>query len=115
MPSSGTSVTHGTSWTTLLSVNITAGTWLVSWAANFATSGGTNTGYRAAGVATTGDPYAYMAAQVPAVTNNTYTLVSGCALHVATGNQTLNLKVRQYSTANTSIPVIPRLQVIKIL
>ena len=111
----GTAVSHGSTWTTLLSVNITAGTWLVSWAANFATSGGTNTGYRGAGVATTGDPFAYMAAQVPAVTNNTYTLVSGCALHVATGTQTLNLKVRQYSTSGTSLTVTPRLQVIKIL
>lgn len=111
----GTSVAHGTSWTELLTANITAGTWLVSWAANFASNGGTNTGYRGAGVATTGDPFAYMAAQVPAVTNNTYTLVSGCALHVATGNQTLKLKVRQYSTSGTSLTVTPRLQVIKIL
>lgn len=112
---SGTAVAHGTTWQTLLSANITAGKWLVSWAASFASSGGTNTGYRGAGVATTGDPFAYMAAQVPAVPFNTYTLVSGCALHVATGNQTLNLKVRQYSTPGASLTVTPRLQVIKIL
>ena len=110
----GQSVAHGTSWTTLLHVDITPGTYIVSWAANFASSGGTNTGYRGAGVATTGDPFAYMSAQVPAVTNNTYTLVSGSALHKTTSNQTLNLKVRQYSTAGSNLTVTPRLQIIKI-
>ena len=110
----GQSVAHGTSWTTLLHVDITPGTYIVSWAANFASSGGTNTGYRGAGVATTGDPYAYMSSQVPAVTNNTYTLVSGSALHKTTSNQTLNLKVRQYSTAGSNLTVTPRLQIIKI-
>lgn len=110
----GQSVAHGTSWTTLLHVDITPGTYIVSWAASFASSGGTNTGYRGAGVATTGDPFAYMSAQVPAVTNNTYTLVSGSALHKTTSNQTLNLKVRQYSTAGSNLTVTPRLQVIKI-
>ena len=110
----GQSVAHGTSWTTLLHVDITPGTYIVSWAANFASSGGTNTGYRGAGVATTGEPYAYMSSQVPAVTNNTYTLVSGSALHKTTSNQTLNLKVRQYSTAGSNLTVTPRLQIIKI-
>lgn len=110
----GQSVAHGTSWTTLLHVDITPGTYIVSWAASFASSGGTNTGYRGAGVATTGDPFAYMSAQVPAVTNNTYTLVSGSAIHKTTSNQTLNLKVRQYSTAGSNLTVTPRLQIIKI-
>lgn len=110
----GQSVAHGTSWTTLLHVDITPGTYIVSWAANFASSGGSNTGYRGAGVATTGDPYAYMSSQVPAVTNNTYTLVSGSAIHKTTSNQTLNLKVRQYSTAGSNLTVTPRLQIIKI-
>ena len=110
----GVSVAHGTSWTTLLHVDITPGIYIVSWAANFASNGGTNTGYRGAGIATTGDPFAYMSAQVPAVTNNTYTLVSGSALHKANSNQTLNLKVRQYSTTGTNLTVTPRLQIIKI-
>lgn len=110
----GQSVAHGTSWTTLLHVDITPGIYIVSWAASFASSGGTNTGYRGAGVATTGDPFAYMSAQVPAVTNNTYTLVSGSAIHKTTSNQTLNLKVRQYSTAGSNLTVTPRLQIIKI-
>lgn len=110
----GQSVAHGTSWTTLLHVDITPGIYIVSWAASFASSGGTNTGYRGAGVATTGDPFAYMSSQVPAVTNNTYTLVSGSALHKTTSNQTLNLKVRQYSTAGSNLTVTPRLQIIKI-
>ena len=110
----GESVAHGTSWTTLLHVDITPGIYIVSWAASFASNGGTNTGYRGAGIATTGEPFAYMSSQVPAVTNNTYTLVSGSALHKTTTNQTLNLKVRQYSSAGTNLTVTPRLQIIKI-
>ncbi len=110
----GVSLPHGTTWTELLSVNITAGYWLVNWGVNFASNGGTNTGYRGAGVATTGDPFAYMALQVPAITNNTYTLVSSCAIFKADNATTLRLKARQYSTSSTTLTATPRLQVIKI-
>lgn len=113
---SASPVSNSTSWTELLSETITAGTWLVNWGASFPSAGSSNTGYRGAGIATTGDPYAYMMQQVPAVSNNTYTCLSGMAIYTATGNTTLRLKVRQYQgSSGTSLNVSPRLQVIRIL
>lgn len=113
---SAVSVANGTSYVELAHVDLTAGTWIINWAASFPSAGSSNTGYRAAGLATTGDPYAYMMMQVPAVANNTFTCLSGSCIYVATGNITLRLKARQYQgTSGSALNVTPRLQAIKIL
>jgi len=115
---SAVSVPNSTSYTELLTVALTKGTWLINWAASFPTAGSTNTGYRAAGLTTssTGDPYAYMMQQVPAITNNTFTCLSGSCIYVATGSVTMRLKARQYQgTSGSALSVSPRLQVIRLL
>lgn len=111
-------VPNSTSYTEIATVSLTAGTWIINWAASFPSIGSTNSGYRAAGFtpSTTGDPYAYMMIQVPAVTNNTFTCISSSFIYVATSNTTLRLKARQYQgTSGTSLNVTPRIQAIKIL
>lgn len=115
---SAVSVPNATSYTELLTVALTKGTWLINWAASFPTAGSSNTGYRAAGLTTspTGDPYAYMMQQVPAVSNNTFTCLSGSCIFVASGSVTMRLKARQYQgTSGSAINVSPRLQAIRLL
>lgn len=111
-------VPNSTSYTEIATVSLTAGTWVINWAVSFPSIGSTNSGYRAAGFtpSTTGEPYAYMMIQVPAVTNNTFTCISSSFIYVATSNTTLRLKARQYQgTSGTSLNVTPRIQAIRIL
>ncbi len=111
-------VQNSTSYTELLTVALTKGTWLINWAASFPSAGSSNTGYRAAGLTTssTGDPYAYMMQQVPAVSNNTFTCLSGSCIYDASGSVTMRLKARQYQgTSGSALNVSPRLQAIRLL
>jgi hypothetical protein len=115
---SAVSVPNSTSYTELLTIALTPGTWMINWAASFPSAGSSNTGYRAAGLTTsaTGDPYAYMMQQVPAVPNNTFTCLSSSCIFVASGSVTMRLKARQYQgTSGSALNVTPRLQAIRLL
>ena len=113
------SVPHGTGYTNLSSVNITAGTWLVNWGIHFASAGsGGNTGHRGGGVSDssgTSEPVISMSESVPAVSQNNYTRLSGMGIIVATGNKTLYLNARHTQGTGTTLDVQGRLRVIKIL